>query len=131
MKHLSVTENHLFSKAYTGGNKFSGRYTAVYVLRDRAAKRLMSANPEKKYLNRLGISVSKKLGGAVVRSRLRRIIREAFRSLEKEDSLKTGYIIIISARTAAVGKKSTDIYRELKYAFAKLSMYSGENSSTT
>jgi ribonuclease P protein component len=127
MKHLSVKENHLFSKAYAGGLKFSGRYTAVYVLRDKAAKRLMNANPEKKYLNRLGISVTKKLGGAVVRSRVRRIIREGFRALERECALKTGYIIIISARAAAVGMKSTDIYRELKVAFGRLGMYAGEN----
>lgn len=123
MKHLPLTENHLFGKAYSGGTRFSGRLVSVYVLRDRAARRLMSANPEKKHLNRLGITVTKKLGGAVVRSRLRRIIREGYREIESEDKLKTGYIIVIAARAGALGKSSADICRELKYAFGKLDMY--------
>ncbi len=130
MKHLSVKENHLFGKAYSGGKRFAGRYVAVYILRDRAARRLMKANPEKKYLNRVGVSVGKKLGGAVTRNRLRRIIREGFRELENESNIKTGYIIIISARAGAVGKKSTDIGRELRYAFGKLGMFAGENQRT-
>ena len=124
MKHISLKENHLFSKAYAGGQKYYGRYTSVYVLQDRAAYRLMKANPQKEYINRLGITVSKKLGSAVVRSRLRRILREGFRAVEKEGNLKTGYIIVISAKAAAIGKKSTDIYHELKIAFGKLGLIS-------
>lgn len=123
MKHLPLTENHLFSKAYSGGARYTGRLVSVYVLRDRAARRLMNANPEKKYLNRVGISVSKKQGGAVVRSRLRRIIREGFRAVEEEGRLKTGYLIVITARSGALGKSSNDVARELKYAFGKLDMY--------
>ena len=46
MKHISLKENHLFGKAYAGGQKYFGRFTSVYVLRDRAAHRLMKANPE-------------------------------------------------------------------------------------
>lgn len=130
MKHIPLNENHLFGKAYTGGTKFSGRLLALYVLRDRASRRLMKANPEKKYLNRLGISVSKKLGGAVERSRLRRIIREGFRAVENETKLKTGFIIVIAARSGAVGKKSTDIARELKYAFGKLDLFCEDNNDT-
>ena len=65
MKHISLKENHLFGKAYAGGQKYFGRFTSVYVLRDRAAHRLMKANREE-YINRLGITVSKRLGGAVV-----------------------------------------------------------------
>ena len=122
MKHISLKENHLFGKAYAGGHKYFGRFTSVYVLRDRTAHRLMKANPEKEYINRLGITVSKRLGGAVVRSRLRRILREGFCALEKECNLKTGYIIVISAKAAALGKKSTDIYHELKIAFDKLGL---------
>ena len=129
MKHISLKENHLFSKAYANGQKYFGRYISVYVLRDRAAHRLMKANPEKEYINRLGITVSKKLGGAVVRSRLRRILREGFRALEKEGNLKTGYIIVLSAKAAAVGKKSTDIYLELKTAFDKLGLTSAGQES--
>lgn len=121
MKHLSLTENHLFGKAYRNGKWVSCHNVTVYVLRDRMAEKIKKANPRKEYLNRLGIAVSKKTGGAVVRSRVRRIIRAAFAEIEKS-GLKQGYIIVICARKSAVDKKSTDIEKDLRYGFGKLNM---------
>ena len=120
MKNVAVKENHLYNKAYTKGKRFFGRYVRVYVLKDLKAKKIMLANPEKEYLNRLGISVSKKNGGAVVRNRIKRIIREAYRAIDKEDILYTGYLVIIAAKNEAADAKSTDVERELRYAFRKL-----------
>ena len=121
MKETAIKENHLYNKAYTRGRRYSGRYVSVYVLKDRAAKRLMLANPEKRYVNRLGISVSKKIGGAVCRNRSKRIIRAAYRAVESE--LRTGFLVVISARNDIVGVKSTDVERELREAFSRLDMY--------
>ena len=123
MKYTSITENHLFHKAYTKGKRYVGRLVAVYVLPDFTAERRMRANPQKKYINRLGISVSKKLGGAVVRSRVRRIIREGYRSACGDAPMKTGRLIVIGARSASVNAKSTEIGRELCYAFKELGLY--------
>ena len=122
MKNVAVKENHLYNKAYTKGKRFFGRYVRVYVLKDLKAKKVMLANPEKEYLNRLGISVSKKNGGAVVRNRIKRIIREGYRAIEKDDILYKGYLVIIAAKNEAADAKSTDIERELRYAFRKLEM---------
>ena len=122
MKNVAVKENHLYNKAYSKGKRFFGRFVRVYVLKDLKAKRVMLANPEKKYINRLGISVSKKNGSAVVRNRIKRIIREGYRALEREELLHTGYLIIIAAKNEAADVKSTDIERELRYGFAKLDM---------
>lgn len=122
MKNVAVKENHLYNKAYTKGKRFFGRYVRVYVLKDLKAKKIMLANPEKEYLNRLGISVSKKNGGAVVRNRIKRIIREGYRAIERDDILYTGYLVIIAAKNEAADAKSTDIERELRYAFRKLDM---------
>ena len=96
---------------------------AVYLLPDYAAKRLAEAHPEKRTVNRIGLTVSKKLGGAVVRSRTRRILREGLRTLMKERPMKTGFLIVIAARAAALPKKSTEIRRELEVAFEKLGMF--------
>ena len=96
---------------------------AVYVLPDYQAKRLAKAHPEKRVVNRIGLTTSTKLGGAVVRSRCRRIMREGLRALEREKTLKTGFLIVIAARSASVKLKSTEIKRQLDVAFTKLGMY--------
>ena len=60
----------------------------------------------KKYTdtNRLGISVSKKVGKSVVRSRVTRLIKESYR-LSEED-IKQGYDIVVIARVSANGAQS-------------------------
>ena len=120
MKHMAIRENHLYQKAYKNGKRFVGRTVAVYVLRDYAAGRLQRENPQKIRLNRLGLSVSKKIGGAVQRNRAKRVIRAAYDTLCHD--LKTGFLIVISARGAIEGKKSTQVAEELLYAFTQLGL---------
>ena len=128
MKHLSLTENHLFGKAYSNGKRYCGKYACVFVLRDKAAFRLMKANPEKQYLNRVGLTVSKKIGGAVVRSRARRVLRAALDAVEPQ--LRTGFIIVISAREGIADQKSTDMAKELRWIFKKLDMLADQKTSS-
>ena len=123
MKFRAICENHLYSKAYSKGKRAVTSALAVYVLPDYAAKRLAKAHPEKKTVNRIGLTTSTKLGGAVVRSRVRRILREGLLAVEKERRLKVGFLIVIAARSAAVNLKSGDIKRNLDIAFKKLGMY--------
>ena len=129
MKNIAIKENHLYQKAYKNGKRFVGKTVAVYVLKDLAAARLRRENPEKKFVNRLGLSVSKKIGGAVTRNRAKRIIRAAYDPLKNE--LRTGFLIVISARGAIVGKKSTEVAEELRDAFEKLAMISASASEQT
>ena len=123
MKFKAICENHLYSKAYAKGKRAVTSALAVYVLPDYKAKALAKAHPQKKTVNRIGLTTSTKLGGAVVRSRARRIMREGLRLLEKEKALKTGFLIVIAARGRATALKSTDIKRELDIAFTKLGMF--------
>ena len=123
MKFRAICENHLFSKAYSKGKRAVTSALAIYVLPDYAAKRLAKAHPEKKIVNRIGLTTSTKLGGATVRSRCRRIMREGLRAIEKKKELKVGFLVVIAARSAAVSKKTQDIERELDIAFTKLGMY--------
>ena len=125
MKNIAIKENHLYNKTYRKGKSYVGRLVAVYVLRDLASSRLARANPTHECVNRVGLSVSKKLGGAVVRNRAKRIIRAAYDTCKPR--LKRGFLIVISARGASVGKKSTDVARELESAFTSLDMFLPEN----
>ena len=122
MKFRAICENHLYSKAYSKGKRAVTSALAVYILPDYAAKRLAKAHPQKKTVNRIGLTVSTKLGGAVVRSRVRRILREGLYALEKKKTLKKGFLIVIAARSASVNLKSSDIERELDIAMTKLGM---------
>lgn len=126
MKFVSIKENHLYSKAYSKGKRAVTSALAVYVLPDYAAKRLAKAHPQKRVVNRIGLTTSTKLGGAVTRSRCRRIMREGLRALEREKTLKVGFLIVIAARSASVNLKSTEIKEQLDFAFKKLGMYADE-----
>ena len=120
MKYPAICEHHLYNKAYRQGKHFFGRYVCVYILKDLKAKKLQKEHPQKIVVNRLGLSVSKKVGGAVQRNRAKRIIRAGYSEIQA--SLKTGNLIVISAKPEIAGKKSTEIAKELKYAFRKLDM---------
>ena len=120
MKNIAIKENHLYQKAYRQGKRHVGRCVAVYVLRDYAAGRLKREHPQKCMVNRLGLSVSKKIGGAVERNRAKRVIRAAYDPLRPR--LKCGFLIVIAAREAINGKKTQDVARDLDAAFTALNL---------
>ena len=68
----SLKKNQDFQKVYRNGTSKGNRYLVMYVLKNQYMK------------NRLGISVSKKVGNSVVRHRLTRLIRESYRLNEAE-----------------------------------------------
>ncbi len=129
MKHIAISENHLYSKAYAKGDKFVGKFVVVYILKDLRAHRLMKENPEKKFINRVGLTVSKKLGKAHIRNRIKRILREGLRQTEKENNLKKGFLIVLVARASAQDAKSEDIRRDLTRAVKALKFIRDEKNS--
>ena len=128
MKAMAVRENHLYLKAYTKGKKAVGKYTVLYVMKDLKASLLKRAHPLKISVNRVGLTVTKKIGGAVVRNRVKRILRESYRLCEKELPVRRGRIIIIVARDAAKNVKSTDVYAEMKKQLETLGMLDHGNA---
>lgn len=125
MKNTPVTENHLYQKAYHKGRHAVGKYVVVYALRDRANAALRRADPMHRPLNRLGLTVGKKLGGAVERSRAKRLIREAYRLTVKEqgDRLQYGYILIVAARTRILDAKTPQVRADLCRALRSIGLF--------
>ncbi len=121
MKYTTIKEHHLYNKAFQRGKRYSNRYVSVFVLRDLAAKRLKKENPEKQFYNRFGVAVTKRVGGAVQRNRVKRILRAAYRAIEPE--LKTGFLVVLSPRDGILSVKSTDVERELRRGFKRLEMF--------
>ena len=101
-KTASMKENHLFRRAYNRGKSAADSRLALYVRR----------NGQKN--NRLGLTVSTKLGHAVVRNRVRRRLREIYRL--NEDKLRGGCDVVIVARVRAA---SSD-YHQLEKSFLRL-----------
>lgn len=80
--------NHIFRRLYHSGSQAANRYLVLYCRKNHS--------PE----NRVGITVSKKLGKAVVRNRTRRRLREVYRL--NESRFRSGYDIVVVARSRAV-----------------------------
>ncbi len=130
MKFAAIQEHHLYNKAYQKGSRASGNCVNVYILKDYAARKRMLAHPQRLMQNRVGISVSKKIGGACVRNRAKRIIREAYRAILNEGQLSVGFLVVIAARPGIVGKKSGEIEAELRRAFYRLHFYRSKDQNS-
>ncbi len=122
VKPIAIKENHLYKKTFARGRRYSGRFVTVSVLKDLHAKRLKKANPQKQYINRIGLSVPKREGGAIERNRVKRIIRAGLQGVERKHPLRCGYLIVIASRPGIEGQKSQAIESELRYIFKKLDM---------
>ena len=101
-KTESLKKNHQFNQVYKNGISRADKYLVMYVLRNNTD------------MNRLGISVSKKVGNSVVRHHLTRLIREAYRL--HEDVFNSGLDIVVIARSNA----SFVSYWETESAFLHL-----------
>ena len=92
MKHFnSIKKNSDFQKVYRNGKSYANKLLIMYVKEN-------GGEP-----NRIGISVSKKVGNSVVRHHITRLIREIFRL--NENMLETGLDIVVVARPAAKESK--------------------------
>ena len=99
----SLKSNRDFKNVYSRGKSYANKYLVMYVLENGTDR------------NRLGISVSKKVGNSVVRHRLTRLVRESYRL--HEDIFNSGLDIVVVARVNAkeIG------YREVESALLHVS----------
>ena len=100
-KIITLKNSIEFGSVYSTKNSVANKYLVMY-LRSNGLD-----------YNRLGISVSKKVGNSVVRHRVTRLIREAYR-LNREN-IDVGYDIVIVARPASKDKKCQDIESALMH----------------
>lgn len=101
MQINKLRKNSEFRAVYRKGKSFSNNILVLYVFK----------NYKNKDINRLGISVSKKVGGSVVRSRVKRLIRESYRL--NCNKIKPGYDFIFIARTTITGRDYIEVENAL------------------
>jgi len=98
----SLKLNHLFRRLYQKGKSAANKYLVIYCRRNGSSE------------NRIGYTVSSKLGHAVVRNRVRRRLREIYRLHESQ--FRPGWDLVVVARSRAVDAP----YKKLEGAYLSL-----------
>jgi len=97
--------NRDFRRLYQRGRTLASSAVVIYWAKNRRGE------------NRLGITVSKKIGGAVVRNRARRLIKEAYRL--NEHRLADGVDMVLVARGRTPKMRCAEVERELLSLWAR------------
>jgi ribonuclease P protein component len=98
----SLKNNFEFRRLYTKGKSAASPYAVVYCRKNRSS------------FNRLGLTVSTKIGKAVYRNRIRRRYKEIYRL--NENKFDPGYDIVVVVRS----KSGKALYRALEADFLNL-----------
>lgn len=109
MKVYRIKKNAEFRIVYKRGRSFSNNLLVLYTYRN------------KKGVNRLGISISKRVGKSVERNRIKRLIKEICRL--NIENIKTGYDLVFIARNLSNGKSYAEIDNSIKNLIKKAGLY--------
>ena len=103
----SLKKNRDFQVVYKNGRSYANKYLVMYIMENDQNK------------NRLGISVSKKVGNSVVRHHITRLVRESYRL--HEEIFNSGVDIVVIARNSAASVS----YHEVESAMLHLGKLHG------
>ena len=110
MKIISIKENSDFRRAYYKGKSVVKKRLVLYYRKNRFS------------YNRLGITVSPKVGKAVTRNRVKRLLKENYRIIQ---GLSAGYDIVIVARKRAAFASFYDLKKDMEEAFLNCGLLKG------
>ncbi|HHT83129.1 MAG: ribonuclease P protein component [Christensenellales bacterium] len=109
-KEYRLTGNRSFQYIYKNGQRVNTKFFILYIVEAATIK--------------VGVSVSKKVGNSVVRSRAKRRLKEAFRTII--GNLKRGYNFVIVAKKEIVDAEFWEIKEEIKKALSSRCDYIAE-----
>ncbi|HYE83105.1 MAG TPA: ribonuclease P protein component [Clostridia bacterium] len=100
-----LKKNNEFKKVYNEGRYYVEKYVVMYIFMNNSA------------LNRVGFSVSKKVGNSVVRNRVKRLMKEVYRQFAGR--IKLGYDIVFTARAGSGTAGFSEIEKNIKSIMKK------------
>lgn len=117
-----LKKNNEFRIVYRRGKSIANDLLVLYIFRNRKNK-----DTKGNSYNKLGVSVSKKVGNSVIRSRAKRLITENYRL--KVDYLNLGYDFVFIARTKLKGKDYDSVDKAMNNLFKKADLYNDKKNS--
>lgn len=100
----SLRNSQQFRRVYDQGHRFHTSFFSTFILRNDSGER------------RYGITITRKIGGAVVRNRCKRRLREIMRKYELQDSHLGGFDLVINVRAEMVKAD----FKQLQEAFSRV-----------
>lgn len=94
--------NEEFQYTYRNAKTFSDHYIVMHIVKN------------SKYDHKIGFAAGKKLGNAVIRNHIKRILREVYR--KNRENIQTDYCILLVGRMASVDAR----YKIIEKSFCKL-----------
>ena len=102
---MRLTRRQQYQRVYRCGTRVAGPSLVLFGMRNDGEE------------GRLGITATRKVGGAVVRNRAKRLMREAFRI---QAARFAGWDLVVNVKTTTAGRSAQELSTELARAFEKL-----------
>lgn len=102
-----------FARVYKEGHSVANRELVLYYLANESVPHF-----------RLGVSISKKVGHAVLRNRLKRLVKEAVRT--QREQIKAGYDLVVIVRLGARNADFEQIVKSVNHLLKKARLHLGQ-----
>lgn len=112
-KAYRVKKNDDFQEVFNKGKSFANRQLVLYFYKKEEQKHF-----------RVGLSVSKKIGNAVLRNQIKRYLRQAFSELEKD--ILNNYDLVVIARKPTATMNFHEIKKSLTHVLLKSHLFKGK-----
>lgn len=123
MKGERLRKNVEFRSVYRRGKSFSNDILVLYLVRSNRNR-----DENGRLYNKVGISVSKKVGKSITRSRAKRLINESYRLNSK--GLRPGHNLVFVARSAIKEKEYKDVQTAMLNLFKKAGIYNNDEKDS-
>ena len=121
MQWDKLRKNAQFRTVYRRGKSLSNDKLVLYVFKNRRNR-----DEKGNLYNKVGFSISKKVGKSVVRSRVKRIMRESFRL--NYEKIEEGYDFVFIARMSINDKSFFEVEKSMMNLFKKAGLIKDENN---